>query len=142
MTINKFKKKTNNIEQINKIGFYTLGRTPKNCKIIKVNTDLSLVVIFNHKGGLYRWNCILDNIPLIKSIYYKQELEKIILDKYLEIMVREYKNGFVYGSLYDNYKSINAYFNFFMHSYETPKGSFKITKTPITFTSKLPSILE
>jgi len=136
MVSDKFKKNTNNEEKIKNIQFFSFNKEPKDCKVIKVNLDLSLVVIFSHKGKLYKWKCILDNIPQIKSMYYKISLEKLVLNKYLKIVINHYNNGLVYGILYNELKSVNAYFLFLMHTNKTNDGKIKINKYPFTFTYK------
>jgi len=118
-------------KKINKIDFFSFNTDPKKCKVIEVNLDLSCIIIFTLNKKLYKWHCILDNLPQIKSLYYKIELEKLLLNKELKIVISKYANNIVYGIIYDGKKSINAYFSFLIHSEETKEGLIKISKKPI-----------
>ena len=118
-------------KKINKIDFFSFNTDPKKCKVIEVKLDLSCIIIFTLNKKLYKWHCILDNLPKIKSLYYKIELEKLLLNKELKIVISKYDNNIVYGIIYDGKKNINSYFSVLIHSEETKEGLIKISKKPI-----------
>lgn len=142
MFSSNFKKRTNNEQKIKKINFFSFDKEPKKCKVVKVNDDLSCVIIMKFNKNLYKWNCILDHVPNLYSKYYKAELEKNILNKYLEIVINKFENNIIYGILYNGLKSINAYFSFMMHTNKTIEGVFKIHKYPILKRKPLETIHE
>ena len=112
------------------IKFFKPEKCSKKCKVICVNNDLSLIIILDYKGETFKWNFRLENIPIISLLYFKTELEKLVLYKTFCIDVIDFKDGYIYGYLFDKIKnkSINTMFRSLINTYETTHNNFKNNK--------------
>ena len=109
------------------INFFKPEKCSKKCKVINVNEDLSLIIILDYKGESFKWNFRLENIPSISLVYFKTQLEKMVLYKTFDIEVLDFKDGYIYGYLFEKIKnkSINSMFRGFINTYETTHNNFR-----------------
>tara|TARA_B100001057_G_scaffold442356_1_gene477652 strand:+ start:471 stop:989 length:519 start_codon:yes stop_codon:yes gene_type:complete len=111
MSLKKLKKKTSTLEKINNIEYIKFSKNPHNCKVVEVKEDLTCVIVMFFKKKLLKWDLILNSLLINKddelNIIFKNRLESLVKDKYLTLTVSDYKNGKIYGTLFDKYYSIN-----------------------------------
>lgn len=114
----KIKKKT---QRKSDIKFFIPDKCSKKCQVVHVNNDLTLIIILKYKKEKFKWNFRLENIPNINLLYFRRELEKLVLYKNLEIEVLDFKDGYIHGYLFDQIKnkSINTMFKGLISTYET-----------------------
>ncbi len=125
------------------VKFFIPEKCSKKCEVINVNDDLSLVIYLKYKSELFKWNFRLENIPSIKLLYFRNQLEKLVLYKTFEIQVIDFKDGYIHGILFDKYKNktVNSMFGSFISSYETKNSFVNDRKIRVT-KSKLDTIFE
>ena len=111
----------------NIVQFFKPEKCSKNCKVIHVNNDLSLIILLEYKGETFKWNFKLEHIPFMDVIYFRTELEKLVLYKSFRIEVLDFLNGYIIGFLHDDFKktTINKIFWSFISTYETKNNNFK-----------------
>ena len=74
------------------------------------------------KKKLLKWDLILNlSLSINKedtlNIIFKNWLESLVNEKYLTLIISDYKHGKIYGTLFDKYYSINLTMkNFIMYS--------------------------
>ena len=114
-------------KRLQEIKFFIPEKCAKKCKVIGVGNDLSMIILLDYKGETFKWNFKLDNIPSIKMLYFKNQLEKMVLYKTFEIQVLNFINGCIHGILFDKYKNktVNTMFSFFISTYETKDNHFR-----------------
>jgi hypothetical protein len=121
MSLKKLKKKTSTLEKINNIEYIKFSNDSQNCKVVEVKDDLTCVIVMFFKKKLLKWDLILNSLLINKAdelnIIFKNRLESLVKDKYLTLTVSDYKNGKIYGTLFDKYYSINLTIkNFIMYT--------------------------
>lgn len=111
MSLKKLKKKTSTLEKINNIEYIKFSNDSQNCKVVEVKDDLTCVIVMFFKKKLLKWDLILDSLLIKKSdelnIIFKNRLESLVNEKYLTLIISDYKHGKIYGTLFDKYYSIN-----------------------------------
>ena len=139
----KFLKKNTRTRNEN-VKFFIPEKCSKKCKVIFVNNDLSMIILLDYKGETFKWNFKLDNIPSINMLYFKNQLEKMVLYKTFEIQVLNFIDGYIHGVLFDKYKnkSINTMFGFFISTYETKNNNLRSNNYKNFKTIKLDTIFE
>ena len=68
-----------------------------------------MIILLDYKGETFKWNFKLDNIPSINMLYFKNQLEKMVLYKTFEIQVLNFIDGCIHGVLFDKYKNRIGY---------------------------------
>lgn len=111
MSLKKLKKKTSTLEKINNIEYIKFSNESQHCKVVEVKDDLTCVIVMFFKKKLLKWDLILNSLLIKKSdelnIIFKNRLESLVKDKYLTLTISDYKDGKIYGTLFDKYYSIN-----------------------------------